>query len=202
MNSADVGALAWALADSANAFMSSADRTTVCAKIGAGEQDSAIRDVLALYGNTEAELPFELAAPIRKWIAGYAGSDSETTLLRVYDRIRVSVASTTGSQPPKPEPYRPPPPLVARRSEPAERIGTNRRCTRAANRVVICGVTTHVDELVDAAVEARRVARAAIEVAVREARSIGWSWDQISAALGGKSDGESLRRRFGPGEAS
>jgi len=106
VNSADAGTLAWALADSAKTFMNSADRTMVCAKIGAGEQDSAIMDVLAIYENTEAELPFELAAPIRKWIEGYAGSDSEPILLDIYDRIRVSVASISGSQPPEPEPYR------------------------------------------------------------------------------------------------
>ena len=49
------------------------------------------------------------------------------------------------------------------------------------------------------AIDARRVARNAIEVAVREARSVNWSWDQISAALGGEPNGEVLRRKFGSG---
>jgi hypothetical protein len=65
---------------------------------------------------------------------------------------------------------------------------------------MFCGMTTTVDELIQAAVDARRVAQKAIEVAVREARSADWSWDQISAALGGKPNGETLRRHFGSGE--
>lgn len=47
------------------------------------------------------------------------------------------------------------------------------------------------------AVEARRVARTAIALAVRAARAEGWSWDRISAALGGTPNGETLRRNFG-----
>jgi hypothetical protein len=62
-------------------------------------------------------------------------------------------------------------------------------------------MTTTVEELVEAAVDARRVAQKAIEVAVREARAADWSWDQISAALGGKPNGETLRRNFGSHES-
>jgi hypothetical protein len=62
---------------------------------------------------------------------------------------------------------------------------------------MIRGMTTTVEELIHAAVDARRVAQTAIEVAVREARAADWSWDQISAALGGKPNGETLRRKFG-----
>lgn len=58
-------------------------------------------------------------------------------------------------------------------------------------------MTTTVDALIEAAADARRVAQKAIEVAVREARRANWSWDQISAALGGKPNGETLRRNFG-----
>ncbi|MBV9319768.1 MAG: hypothetical protein JOZ23_10535 [Mycobacterium sp.] len=56
-----------------------------------------------------------------------------------------------------------------------------------------------VEELIQAAADARRIAQKAIEVAVREARAAEWSWDQISAALGGKPNGETLRRQFGSG---
>ncbi len=48
-----------------------------------------------------------------------------------------------------------------------------------------------------AAVAARRVAQNAIILAVREARGANWSWDKISAALGGTPNGETLRRNFG-----
>jgi hypothetical protein len=65
---------------------------------------------------------------------------------------------------------------------------------------IIYGMTTSVEELIQAATDARRIAQKAIELAVREARAADWSWDQISAALGGKPNGETLRRNFGTGE--
>jgi hypothetical protein len=64
----------------------------------------------------------------------------------------------------------------------------------------ICGMSTTVEELIQAATDARRIAQKAIELAVRQARAADWSWDQISAALGGKPNGETLRRNFGSGE--
>jgi hypothetical protein len=54
-----------------------------------------------------------------------------------------------------------------------------------------------VEELIRNAVEARREARNAIALAIREARAVDWSWDRISAALGGTPNGETLRRHFG-----
>jgi len=62
------------------------------------------------------------------------------------------------------------------------------------------GMTTTVEELIHSAVDARRVAQNAIALAVRQARAAEWSWDQISAALGGKPNGETLRRNFGMNE--
>jgi hypothetical protein len=61
---------------------------------------------------------------------------------------------------------------------------------------MLCGMAT-VEELFESAVDARRAARNTIAVAVREARAAGWSWDRISAALGGTPNGETLRRNFG-----
>ncbi len=58
-------------------------------------------------------------------------------------------------------------------------------------------MTTTVDELMQNALDARRTAQNAIRVAVREARAAEWSWDRISAALGGSPNGETLRRNFG-----
>ena len=62
------------------------------------------------------------------------------------------------------------------------------------------GMTTSVEELIQAATDARRIAQKAIALAVREARAADWSWDQISAALGGKPNGETLRRNFSADE--
>jgi hypothetical protein len=61
-------------------------------------------------------------------------------------------------------------------------------------------MTTPIEELVRAAVDARRVAQNAIAVAVREARAADWSSDRISAALGGSPNGDTLRRKFGTDE--
>jgi hypothetical protein len=63
-------------------------------------------------------------------------------------------------------------------------------------RGTIHGMAT-VEELIKSAVDARRVAQNAIALAVREARAANWSWDRISAALGGTPNGETLRRNFG-----
>ena len=54
-----------------------------------------------------------------------------------------------------------------------------------------------IEELMKNAVDTRRVAQNAIALAVREARAGNWSWDKISAALGGTPNGETLRRNFG-----
>ena len=62
-------------------------------------------------------------------------------------------------------------------------------------------MTTTLDELMKNAAEARMVAQNALRVAVREARAADWSWDRISAALGGTPNGETLRRNFGGAEA-
>lgn len=55
---------------------------------------------------------------------------------------------------------------------------------------------TSVEELIQDAVKARRVAQQALRLAVRQARADGWSWDRISAAMGGTPNGETLRRNF------
>ncbi len=70
--------------------------------------------------------------------------------------------------------------------------------TCGTNRGTLRGVAT-VEELMKAAAEARHVAQNALSLAVREARADGWSWDRISAALGGSPNGETLRRNFGDG---
>ena len=61
-------------------------------------------------------------------------------------------------------------------------------------------MTTTVEELMKNAVETRRAAQNTLRIAVREARAAEWSWDRISAALGGSPNGETLRRNFGDEE--
>lgn len=185
MNKTDEGALSWALVDSATAFLKPSARMRVCAKIGAGEQDSVIEDLLTFYANSDAELPWELAGQVRAWIDGYAGSESEPILRHIYERIDVSNKNDANSRH-EADVHRSPRRLTARRSAHAARPKTAaQRPTYGMERVAVCGITTSVDGLVDAALEARGLAQKAIEVAVREARSLDWSWAQISAALGG-----------------
>jgi hypothetical protein len=95
MNRARELSFVWALADWAVEYMRPDARVRLSTKIGAGEQDSAIADLLAFYSNNQVELPYELAAPIRAWIQGYAGTVREPVLLRLYDRIRVSIMTQT-----------------------------------------------------------------------------------------------------------
>jgi hypothetical protein len=71
---------------------------------------------------------------------------------------------------------------------------------RAIFCAILCVMTTTVEELMKSAIDARRVAQNAIRAAVREARAAEWSWDRISAALGGSPNGETLRRNFGHNE--
>jgi hypothetical protein len=197
MNRADEGALSWALVDSATAFLKPAVRAWMCAKIGAGEGNSAIKDLLTFYANSDVELPWELAGQVRSWIQGYAGSDSEPILRHIYDRISVSNKNYANPRH-EAEVHRSPRRLTARRSALAARPKTAaRRSTYGMERVAICGITTSVDGLVEAAIQARGVAQKAIEVAVREARSADWTWAQISAALGGVPNEATLRRKFG-----
>jgi hypothetical protein len=92
MNRADQETLAWTLARSAREFLRPAARTWLCAKIGAGEQESAITDLLVFYANSSADLPGDLAASVRCWIHGYAGTDNEPILWDLYGRINVSPA--------------------------------------------------------------------------------------------------------------
>jgi hypothetical protein len=100
MNRAQEWSFVWALADSAADYLQPNVRVRLCAKIGAGEYERAIADLLVFYADRRAALPYEFAAPIRAWIRGYAGTDREPVLLRLYDRIVVSVMTHRTAQEP------------------------------------------------------------------------------------------------------
>jgi hypothetical protein len=117
--------LAWALADSAAEHLSAEARVRLCTKIGAGELDSAIGELLAFFAHTQAELPDDLAASLRVWIRGYAGTERGPALLQLYHRIRVSAGTQTSRSEPAAKSRR----LVARHHERATRVGSNRKTT-------------------------------------------------------------------------
>jgi len=114
MNRADETNLAWELNDGAAAFLNRDARAWLCVKIGAGETESAIIELLDGYVRHDAELPAALAAPVRAWIRGYLGSDSEPSLQRLLFSLRVSTRPQPGAA--TREPQRRPLRLVAKRS--------------------------------------------------------------------------------------
>lgn len=90
MNRADERALVWALTDSASTFLHEQARTRLCVKIGAGEQEVVIAELLRWYARHDVELSSSLAAEVPSWTRGYSGSECEPVLQRLVDRIRVS----------------------------------------------------------------------------------------------------------------
>jgi hypothetical protein len=90
MNRADEAALVWALTDSASAFLPEPARTRLWVKIGAGEQDAVMVELLQRYARHDGQMPSSLAAAVRSWTRGYTGSKCEPVLRSLVDRIRVS----------------------------------------------------------------------------------------------------------------
>ncbi|WP_319453120.1 MULTISPECIES: hypothetical protein [unclassified Mycobacterium] len=116
LNYAEEVALAWALAAAAAVYLRPDARAWLCAKIGAGEHVDAIKDVIGLLADSEAELPSELASPLQAWIRGYVGSDIEPELRSLTSRIRFAI-TTQGTGCPVADRHR----LIAKRSEHAAR---------------------------------------------------------------------------------
>lgn len=93
MNRAEESAFAWALMDSADAFLGEGARTWLCVRIGAGEQERAIRQLLEGFAASGASLPSTLSGALWAWIRGFVGSDDETVLRDIGRRIRLSNSS-------------------------------------------------------------------------------------------------------------
>lgn len=87
MNRAEERVLAWALADAAAPFLTAEVRVGVNAKIGAGELDGAIVDVLTLLGRAGATISRDLATQLSLWLAGYLGAPVEAQLRGLVERI-------------------------------------------------------------------------------------------------------------------
>lgn len=82
-------ALAWSLADVARPSLNARARTWMCAQIGAGEYYEAIRALIEFLARHGIALPAETAQELRSWVAGYTGSDCETELRELMERIAV-----------------------------------------------------------------------------------------------------------------
>ena len=94
MNRAEEAALAWALIDSAPQLLPKAARTRLWIKVGAGDTDSAIVEMLTLYAEGKEELPPELTQTLDDWMRGYHRTDAEP-MLRGGLLDRISVRSPT-----------------------------------------------------------------------------------------------------------
>ncbi|OBB27179.1 hypothetical protein A5792_25555 [Mycolicibacterium peregrinum] len=89
MNRAEESAFVWALMDSAEAFLTKRVRAWLCVRIGAGELDAAIRELLHGFLTSNTAMPAALGAPLWAWVGGFAGSDGEAGLRELASRIRL-----------------------------------------------------------------------------------------------------------------
>ena len=90
MNKADEKVLAWRLIGSAGALLDPSAHAWLCVKIGAGEPECAIEELLAFFAHSGVALPKELVAALCEWMRGYAGSENERLLQHLIRRIKVS----------------------------------------------------------------------------------------------------------------
>lgn len=127
MNRADETTFAWALNDSARDVLTRDAHASLCAKIGAGEQDRAITELLIFYALGRLELPHNLAGLAAEWVAGYRGSDCETTLLAVIAAIRISPQIEAATARTNDEEQPPRRTLIACRSDRAVQMMRKRR---------------------------------------------------------------------------
>jgi hypothetical protein len=125
----------WALANSARAFLRPG-AVRGCARKSVPENRRAQFGTCSpSHANSEAELPRELAPPIRAWIRGYVGSESELILRHLYDRISMSFTTQGSSQPGEASPSFTPRPEF--HCAPAESGHRESSCVAGSCRVAI-----------------------------------------------------------------
>ena len=79
--------LAWDLATAVETALSAADRSTVFAKIGAGETYGAIGHLLSFAQHRGAAIGPDLLGRIKTWLNAYAGCDEEPKLRDLLTRL-------------------------------------------------------------------------------------------------------------------
>lgn len=93
MNRAEESAFAWALLDSAEAFLTKRVRAWLCVRIGAGELDTAVEELLQRFVASNTAMPAALVPSLWAWVDGFAGSDGEAGLRELAMRIRLFSSS-------------------------------------------------------------------------------------------------------------
>ncbi len=89
MDRIDETKFVWALVDSARTFLKPDAQIKLWVKIGAGDQESAVVDLILGFVRNDAELPAELAPSLSNWADGYRHSDREPDLRYLVSRVRV-----------------------------------------------------------------------------------------------------------------
>jgi hypothetical protein len=82
--------LAWSLADSARPLLTRKERSWVCAKIGAGDLEDAILELLTCHAEVRAEISTALSMTVRSWLLGYSGTEFGRIVQELVDRIPVA----------------------------------------------------------------------------------------------------------------
>lgn len=90
MNRAEEAEFVWALTGQAKQFIGEKAYVWICAKIGAGEHQEAIEDVLGLFVRCGAALPAHLSALLWAWVNGFVGSEAETRIRDLACRLEIS----------------------------------------------------------------------------------------------------------------
>jgi hypothetical protein len=152
LNRAEETTLVWSLIDVTRSAMTPTTRVWLCAKIGAGEQEEAMTDLLNALADRSVSIPGPLTVPLWNWVWGYRGSDREPALRALLSRLHVPEPPRPTAPPTEPSvPRRPPfnqrprrvPPSVAR---PASFCGTHADPARFAeprhNNGLRCEVIT------------------------------------------------------------
>ncbi len=79
---------AWALVDAVKPYLNDAERVWLVTKIGAGDVEDAIFNLLRCVERNRAGLPTSMLVEVQRWLNGYLGSDREAFLRSLIDELR------------------------------------------------------------------------------------------------------------------
>jgi len=88
MDRAGQASFAWALEDAAKPYLNDASRVWLVTKIGAGDLEDAIFDLLRCVEGNRAVLPTSTSVQVQRWLNGYLGSDREAFLRSLINGLR------------------------------------------------------------------------------------------------------------------
>lgn len=90
MDRAGQASFAWSLLDAATPVITDESRAWLATKIGAGELEGAIVDLLRHLEFHRRTLTAAVHGQAQTWLNGYLGDDREAALRTLVDRIRIT----------------------------------------------------------------------------------------------------------------